>query len=116
VALQRKLYWGTCALRRNAVARPPIPKLKAMPIYEWTCLACGHTNRAEVVVCVDCSCPASASFTQIAAYRANFLAKGGEVLPGAGKLPEEGDNEILEVLAKLVLGITNGIFSFPKIK
>jgi hypothetical protein len=91
-------------------------QLKAMPNYGWTCLACGHANRAEAVVCVECSCPASASFKQISAYRENYVAKGGKVLPGAGKLPEEGDNEILEVFAKMVLGITKAIFSIPKNK
>jgi hypothetical protein len=86
-----------------------------MPNYDWTCLACGCANEAHLSECLACSCPASASFKQITTFREGHVARGGSVLAGAGKLPEEGDYEILGIFSKIFLCIL-GVVSFASKK
>lgn len=74
-----------------------------MPAYQWTCLACGHSNEPGGHACVDCACAAEASRNEITRHRDGYQARGGRILPGAAKLPEPDDNEILKVFASLGL-------------
>ncbi|MBX9902332.1 MAG: hypothetical protein K2Y28_16270 [Burkholderiaceae bacterium] len=53
---------------------------------------------------------------QISYFRENHIVRGGNVLTGAGKLPEEGDNEILGIFVKMFLGIIGGVSLGPKKK
>jgi len=76
-----------------------------MPNYEWSCLACGNANCSGTSTCKDCGCSESASLQQIKTFRQNFVNTGGAILSSAGKLHEDGENEILTVFAKLILKI-----------
>jgi len=80
-----------------------------MPSYEWACLACGHPNPPGTAVCAACTCHALASRPYIAAIRERYRSNGGAILAGAGKLPEEGDNDIVLVFGKLVLKLLGSI-------
>ena len=40
-----------------------------MPAYSWRCLACDRANEAVNETCENCSCPARATYQQIAAAK-----------------------------------------------
>jgi hypothetical protein len=40
-----------------------------MPVYAWSCLACGQSNPAQGTSCGHCGCPAQATYRQIEAAR-----------------------------------------------
>lgn len=89
---------------------------EAMPSYDWTCLACGRANEAYSSACSECSCGSSASLKQITKCRENYVASGRKILPGAGKLSEETDYEILTLFAKMILAAIGIVTFVPKKK
>jgi hypothetical protein len=64
------------------------------PPYAWSCLACGTRNVALTAQCSECGCEALATLGAARAFRAQHVARGGAVLPGAAIEPSPHDPEM----------------------
>lgn len=72
-----------------------------MPAYVWTCAACGHANPAGIETCPVCACAATASFRDIEQARERYQSGGGEILPGAAVLREDGHWAVPKAMLKI---------------
>jgi hypothetical protein len=79
------------------------------PPYAWICPACGNSNEAGLPACFACGCGASAKFSQIKAYRAEFESKGGALLRGAAQLDDPDGAELLESVLTIFGFLPSGL-------
>ena len=79
-----------------------------MPVYPWSCLACGAANEADAARCRACDGPAQATLAQLQEHRERFENRGGVVGARAPSLrparPFAASRVALAVLWAVTLG------------